>query len=229
MNDELQRTAGTRCDLGLSTDLATVADGLEAATLVGRGMEAGSPGTVVHHALRRAVTTHEAAASEGRYTASDVTWHLPVAEAPVAPRLGDVLRDAAGRRWMVLDVARTTLGSRWRCATRSLAIVMGLDDTITVLRASYAKGDGGAMEPTWQPWKTGIRARIQPTTTRSEIQHDARVATIRCTIYVEEVLSLDPTYRIQGPDGLVYKVVSTTGPDRIGELQSIEAEVTPWP
>ena len=58
--------------------------------------------------------------------------------------------------------ALTTLGTRWRCTTRSLVVVYGLDDTITILKATYVQGEGGAAEATWIPWRTGLRARIQP-------------------------------------------------------------------
>jgi len=216
-------------NLDPSTDLLQAADGLETVTLLRRGSSASTAGTPIPHALRRAVTTREAAASDGRYTLSDVTWHLPAAELPTPPRLGDIVCDASGRRWAVLDAARTTLGSRWRCTARNLAVVYGLDDTINVLQAAYSKGVGGAMQPNWLPWKTGIRARIQPVATDIDSEYQARASTTRCLIFVEESLTLDHRHRIQGPDGTVYKVVGVNEAERIGELQSIEAEVTPWP
>jgi hypothetical protein len=144
-------------NLDPSGDFPQAADATEAVTLRRRGTSPGSPGTVVPHALRRAVTTREAAQSHGRYTASDVTWHLPTGELPESPRLGDVIADGEGRRWTVLEVQLATLGTRWRCTARDLAIVYALDDTVTVLKASYAKGEGGAAEATWRPWKTGVR------------------------------------------------------------------------
>ena len=210
-----------------SSDFIHAADGLETVTLRRRDSVPGSPGTAITHGLRRAVTTREASASGGRYTTSDVTWHFPVAEMPQSPRLGDVLCDVAGRRWTVLDVAQTTLGSRWRCTSRSLAIVYGLDDTITILQAAYTKGGGGAMEPTWRPSKTGVRARIQPVASRTEPQQQSRQTATRCQIFVEELLSLDHTHRILGPEGTVYKVLGVAAAQRIGELQTIEAEVMP--
>jgi hypothetical protein len=143
--------------------------------------------------------------------------------------LGDVLRDNQGRQWTVLEVARTTLGSRWRCAARNLAIVYALDDTITILQAVYKKSASGAMEPLWQPWKTGVRARIQPVTAESGVEHQSRRVAARYQIFVAEELSLTPTQRILGPDGTVYKILGTTAAERIGELANIEAEVTPWP
>jgi hypothetical protein len=156
-----------------------------------------------------------------------VTWHLPVAETPARPRLGDVLCDAQGVRWVVLDVVQTTFGSRWQCTSRSLTIVHGLDATITILEASYPKGLGGAMDPVWQSWKTGIWARIQPLAAETRLGDQSRETMARCRVYVEEQLALDYRHRIVGPDGTVYRVLRTTTAERIGELPTIDVEVVP--
>lgn len=219
-------------------DFARVIDGLETVTLRRRGSSAA---TVVTHALRRAATTREATLhnrystrkrevpSDGRQTASEVAWHLPTEQLSDAPRLGDAIVDVDGRRWTILDVQLTTLGSRWRCATCNLAVAYGLDDTITILKATYVKGDGGAAEAIWRPWKTGVRARIQPAAAEMGTQHRSRRTTTRYQIFVEEDVAVDHGHCIQGPDGTVYKVRGTLGAQRIGELQTIDAEVTPWP
>jgi hypothetical protein len=215
--------------LNISSDLARVTDALEAVVLRRRGDGPEKPGTRIEHALRRVVTTREAAASDGHYTSSDVTWHLPAAEFPEPPRLGDLVCDADGRRWTVLDVAHTTLGSRWRCTSRSLALVHGLDDTISVLAPVYSKGDGGAMEPAWKIGKTGIRARIQPVASQPGVGIQAQQLITRYQVFVEETLTLDTMYRIRGPEGTIYKVLGTTHAEQIDSLEIIDVEVTPWP
>ncbi len=212
-----------------SDELAQIADGLEAVTLARRGSTPGGAAATIAHALRRAVSVREAAASDGRYTAGDVTWHLPVAELAAAPRLGDLVRSGEGRQWTVLEVRLTTLGTRWRCTTRSLAVVYGLDDTITILKPTYVQGTGGAAEATWLPWRTGVRARIQPVRSTPGSQHESRQKITRCQIFVEEEFALDPTHRIAAADGTIYKILSVVGAERLGELQTIEAETTPWP
>jgi hypothetical protein len=220
-------------DFDPAGDFADVTDGLETVTLRRRGS---GDATVVTHALRRAASTREATLhnrfntrketpSSGRYTASEVSWHLPNGQLSAAPRLGDAIIDAEGRRWTILHVQLTTLRTRWQCAACNLAVVYGLDDTITILKATYVKGEGGAAEPTWRPWKTGVRARIQPSTADVGTEHQARKTTCRCQIFVEEDLALDHHHRIQGPDGTLYQVRATLGADRIGELQAIDAEV----
>ncbi|MGA2031671.1 MAG: hypothetical protein ABSG68_05405, partial [Thermoguttaceae bacterium] len=86
----------------LSLDLAQAADGRETVVLFPGEADADAAASVVLHALRRAVTTREAAASGGRYTTSDVTWHLPAAELSAPPQLADIIRDQDGCRWTVL-------------------------------------------------------------------------------------------------------------------------------
>ena len=109
---------------------------------------------------------------------------MPAAELPEPPRLGDVILDGDDRRWTILIVKRTTLGVRWRCETRDVAIAHGLDDTISVLKAT---APGGYGEPTWQTWKTGIRARIQPIATKIDAATPSTTMTYR--IFVEENLA----------------------------------------
>lgn len=218
-----------------SDDFADVVDGTETVTLKRRG--SGNQ-TVVTRALRRVVDTREArvrnryntwksVASEGRHTASDAAWHLPSEQLGDAPRLGDLIIDGAGVRWTILDVQLTTLRTRWQCISRNLAVAYGLDDTITILRASYAKGAGGAAEASWRPWKTGVRARVQPAEADVGTAHQARRTTRRFQIFVEEDVTLDHTHRIQGPDGTIYKIKGSNGTQRIDQVQTIDAEVIP--
>jgi len=222
-------------DFDPAADFTQAIDGAETVTLLRRGSTPGAPGTVITHALRRALNNREAAlrnryntrkevASDGRLVAGDVTWHLPAAELEEAPRLGDLILDALGRRWTILEVQLATLQRRWQCASRDLALAHRLDDTITVLKATYDKGACGAAEATWRPWLTGIRARIQPAGTKTTLQHRARRTAARYQIFVETDIALDHNHRIQGPDGTIYSVIGTIGAERIGELQSIDAE-----
>ncbi len=216
-------------------DFPDVADGTETVTLRRRGSGAQ---TTITDALRRAVVTRQARVrnryntwkdvpSDGRHTAADVAWHLPVGQLGDPPRLGDSIIDGDGQRWTILGVQRATLQTRWQCPARNLAVVYGLDDTVTILTATYAKGDGGAAEATWHPWKTGVRARVQPAEVDVETEHQARRTTKRFQIFVEEDVALDHNHRIQGPDGTVYKIHGAHGAERIDQVQTIDAEATP--
>jgi len=218
-----------------TSDLAGVADGTEPVTLLRRGKTSGGSGEQIDHALRRAITTGEAAivtqgdvrktvASGGQCTDADLVWHLPAAELAEPPRLGDVIVDGGCARWTILAVKQTTLGARWRCETRNVSIAFGLDDTITVLKAT-GMTDGYGM-PIWRTWRTGVRARIQPesTTIVSGTQTPHTTTTYR--IFVEEDLDLDHTCCLRGPDGALYTVTGASGASRIGEVQVIDAEIS---
>jgi len=202
-----------------SLDLAAVADGLQAVTLVRPG---NSAATVVAHALCRTIRTREAQASEGQHTKSDVVWHLPASELPETPRLGDVIVDAQGRRWTVLQVRAATLGSRWRCVARDLAIVHRLDETIRIEKAVYAKGPSGAEEATWHLWRAGLRARIQPAAQEVGDQHERTVTPSAFKIFVAQDVDVDHTCRIRGPDGKIYRIVGCRKAERIDALVEID-------
>jgi hypothetical protein len=175
-----------------SNDLSTVADGVETVTLLRRGRTPGDAGTVIAHALRRAITAGEAAVvasgdvhkqvpSGGQQLADDLVWHLPVAELPETPQLGDVILDGDGRRWTILTVKLATLAARWRCEARDVCIAMGLDDAISV-----QKNAGDTSTPVWRTWRTGIRARIQPIQTTIDSTAETPSTTTRCRIFVAE-------------------------------------------
>ena len=202
-----------------SDDLGGVVDGLTSATVRRPGS---STSTEVAHALRRPVRTREAQKSQGRYTASDVVWHLPSSETSTPPRPGDVIVDEEGQRWTVLDVQEATLGGRWRCVARNLAVVHGLDQYVDVEKAAYAKGDGGADRPTWRAWKTGVRAKIQPARVQVEDEHERRVAVAGFKVFLASDLPVDHTHRIRGPDGTVYRVTGCRKADRIDALVEID-------
>jgi len=209
-----------------STDFEDVCDGLEAVTLNRRGS---TPNTDIAHALQRNINNREIAASDGKYKAGDVRWHLPDAEIGDDPRMGDVIVDAADNRYTILEPRHDTLENRWRCVCRNVRVVYGLDDTIAILQATYAKGTGGALEPTWHDWKTGIRACIQPMATDIGVENQAKRAVNQVSIFIAEDLAITQNHRVRGRNGTIYKVTGYNGAERIGELAEIIAEVTPWP
>jgi head-tail adaptor len=208
-----------------SSDLAAVADGLEPVTVLRRGT---SDALAIAHALRRQVTTQEAAASDGHYTQADVRWWLPQAECGVQPALGDTLADSAGTRWTVIETAESRPTGRWQCTCRNLAIVHALDDTITVEKVMLSKDPQGAVVKTWATWQTGIRARIQPAAAQMPTEQGLQYTLRKFVIFIAEELPLDHTHRIRAADGTTYKITGWTRAQRIGELQTIDAEVTPW-
>jgi hypothetical protein len=207
-------------DFDPTTDFQNVADALQPVTVATPGS---SKTTEVAHALRGRVTTREARRSGGRLTAADVVWHLPAAELPEPPRPGDVIREAGGRRWTVLKVQAATLDGRWRCAARDLAVVHRLDDTIEIQQATYAKTAGGADEPAWHTWKTGLRARIQPALAEVQDERLRQVTRSVYLIYLEENLAVDHRHRVKGPDGTLYRVTGFRRAQRIDTVMEIDA------
>lgn len=199
-------------------DFASVADGLQRVTL-------SRPGTslaIELAALRRAVGRREAACSGGRYTTSDIAWHLPGASQAVSPQVGDLLVDGDGERWTILGVFRTTLGSRWKCVCRSLAIARGLDGHIDLEKAVVTRSAAGAELLAWQTWRTGLAARIEPVA----IQLDGKAGGERrlYRIYLLDAIEIDGVCRARAPDGTRYRILGSRRGERLGELMYLEAE-----
>jgi hypothetical protein len=105
-------------ELNISTDLITVADGLEALTL---RRAASNVETQIAHALRRPISKNESASSGGSVLLSDVRFHLPAAELPTAPVANDKLIDASGQIWNILHVKSATCATRLECLCRAEA------------------------------------------------------------------------------------------------------------
>lgn len=201
-------------------DFPSVADGLEAVTIARLG---GGDPIAVAHALRQAIHTREAERSQGRYTAADVGWSLPASQIPEPLQPGDAICDAAGQRWTVLKVSQLARRSRWRCVARNLAIFHGLDDSIDLERAEFAKGEGGADEPTWQVWQSGLRARIQPAEAEIRTQHGRQTTAQRFKVFLEDTVTLDETMRIRGLDGAIYAITGYRKAEAIDALMEIDA------
>ena len=205
-----------------SDDFAAVTDGLAPVTVTRPGTSAR---TDVAHALRQAVRTRESkqsAQSAQRPPAADAIWHLPVAELAEAPRPGDVILDADAVRWTILDVRQTMLGTRWRCVARNLALHHGLDAYVDVEKVTHVKGSGGADEPTWHVWKTGLRAKIRAQSAAVGQEQERERAAARFTVFLAEDLALDHMHRIRAADGTIYAIVGWHKADRIDALMEID-------
>jgi hypothetical protein len=202
-----------------STDFEDVADGLEAVTLDRRG----KANTSITNALQRLITTTEAAVSDGKYTQGDTRWHFPVVECTVQPALGDVIEDGNGDRWTILDVSERTLSKRWACSTRNLAVVYGLNDTLVIEKATYAKGTAGAAEATYTVWRTGVQCRIQETSRDVEVTAGAKRAGRQYDVFLGEDVTIDHNHRLRDAKGNYYRVENITGAEEIGGLQTVSA------
>lgn len=197
-----------------STDFEDITDGLEAITLDRRGTSANVSVTA---ALQRMISTTEVVASDGKLRSGDVRWHLPNAQVTTTPRMGDWIVDGSANRWQILQVDDATLQNRWMCAARNLRIAYGLEDTLTIERATYAKGAAGAVEETYTIHRTGIRARIQETASDMEVGAGARRTTKEFTILLEEDVTILQTDRIKDRRGTLYRIEGTVQQAEIGQ------------
>jgi len=203
-------------------DFTNVVDGLQPVTLLRPGS---FESTSVKHALRRSIRTREAQPADGQYTASDVAWHLPDSEVSDPPRPGDLIVDSQMRRWTILRVRQATLGGRWRCVARDLALAHGLDQTICIDKATYEKSESGAAQPTWRLWLAGVRARIQPLVQQHEARHERLASACAFRVFVADDLPIDHTCRIRGPQGETYRVLGYRKAQRIDALGEIDVEL----
>lgn len=208
-----------------STDFETVVDGAAAVTLNRRGS---SDNVSIATALRRNLSTSEIVASDGRLRSGDTRWHFSAAEVSTSspPRMGDWIVPSDGTRFQILEVRRDTLSNRWRCVTRDLRVAYGLDDTITIEEASYAKGTAGAQEATYSTHQTGIRGRIQEVDAEAGTTAGARRTERRFAVMLEADLELGTQHRLKDREGKLYRVVAVTGRASLGEPMTIEA--TEW-
>jgi len=170
--------------------------------------------------LRRRNEFREAAPSDGLYTADDVEWHLPAAQLAFDPAPGAVLVDASGARFVMLAVEQQTLGSRWLCRTRSLAIESGLAQQVLLQQATWTKGASGAQLPQWRDVRVNLAARIQPEQGEISIEYDRRLTRVTHRIFLADDLVLDHTYRfVAGTDA--YRVLGYERPERIDALVEV--------
>jgi hypothetical protein len=208
-----------------SADFVTVVDGLEACTV----KFPGSPtSTSVTHALRRAIGIREAEASGGRYTTSDVNWRFPQSECTTRPPLGSKIIDTASVYWTVLGVDDVCLRGEWRCVTRALEVVAGLDTFVRIQRAQFTKDAAGAAVSEFFD-ETTVKARIQEIGSTSGVESKLSMVRRTFEIILAEEVTIDSECQIVGPDGTEYQFDSYERAETIDSLPMIMASTDPWP
>jgi head-tail adaptor len=205
-----------------ASDSMSFIDATETVSLVRRGGEE----STISNALKRRLMTNDAAATDGSYTASDVTWHLSTGELADPPAVGDLLRDGSGVAWTVLEVAESRQSGRWICRARQLAIAGGLDSLVRIQRATWSKGKSGDAVATWHDVQVGVLARIQPERSVVEVEHGKRDVTVTHKIYLAAAIALDEDHRIVHGD-TVYRVVSQEKEERIDQLSVVNVVESP--
>ncbi len=210
----------------IADDFTGIVDGLEAVALKYLGA---SGTTAVARALRRAVTTREASASNGRYNVSDVAWHLPVSEVASQPKIGARIVDGDGTYWIVIESARHTLGTRWRCVCKNPQIDAGPSISVDIQERVVRQSDSGAAESTWIAGAGELKAWIEDADSSRVAENEALVNRKRVTVTLAEEAELDPANnRIVAPDGTAYKIVTVRGAG-LYTLQQVDCVDHPWP
>ena len=204
-------------NIDIASDFAEIVDWINPVTV---------DGVDVDTALRRAIDTKEAAASDGKYLTSDVAFHLDVADHASRPEIGKAIVDGDGT-WTILSVAKQTLANRWRCVCRQLTIDPAV--LVSIQRATYEKGTTGAIEPSWTTIAIDVVAKVQRLTQSMDVAYGNRTGVTDAVVYFAEEYELQPADRIIGPDNEVLKVLSWDGFDRIDMLFKASCEISQWP
>ena len=206
--------------LDIAEDFETVTDNLHSVTV---------DGINVNSALRRAVTTKEAAASGGKALASDTVFHLSALEQEARPAIGGAIVDSDGT-WTILSVQWQTFVKRWRCICRQLFIdASDPANKVTIQQATYAKGDTGAQEPAWQTIAQNVVAKVQWQSSRVSTEHTDRTTESVVKVFFTESRSLGVATRIITSDSKTLKVLSWDGFSEIDQFFTATCEVSQWP
>jgi hypothetical protein len=184
-------------------------------------------------AKRRAPTFKELAPSNGAYTASDLVWIVPVAQAPglkeqFPPRPRDVIEDDDLVAWTILEVQPLGgLKTFWRFITRNLVLAEGLRDTVTIQRPDITTGDSGEPVYTWPPLGgcllvEDLPARVQPSDSAPQVINGIETAHKRFNVILGQQVEMRVGDRVLVTSGdrvgMYLRWESLTNADRIDEL-----------
>ncbi|MCA9246854.1 MAG: hypothetical protein KDA42_07050 [Planctomycetales bacterium] len=202
-----------------NADFGAVTDRTESITL----QPAAGGAVQVDAALRRRPVVGEARSFGRRVTEpgaiqTDVVWHLPAGALANAPVPGDKITSSDGMVWTILQAELQTLGSRWRCVARHLAIAETLDTLVDVDVALARKDRHGGPELLWRRWKANVRASIQPASITASVDNDVRAIDATHAVHFQEDFALGPRHRLVDRQGRIYLVLRVEKQQTHGEL-----------
>lgn len=101
----------------------------------------------------------------GGYTSFDLVWILPKAKMPtgVAPKPGDIIRDAESVEYTVLDSFQNGWKTWYRLNTRNLTLAYGLSDTLEFSRPIYSNAGGTKRVSSYATLASGIPGKVLET------------------------------------------------------------------
>lgn len=180
----------------------------------------------VTHALRRQISSKEAAISNGVYTTADVIFSLATVLTPNTPKPRDLLTDNDNVVWTVLAVDKATINSRWRLTCRALGIAADLQDVIDIETPAMLPNAQGVEVAQWVPRLRQIAARIQPVTGEETTERDLIGTKVKYEIFVGQGVTVSTRERVLWHARNKYlDIVGYRQPQRIDELPLIEAEL----
>lgn len=176
---------------------------------------------------RRAPTWKEQAASAGAYTSKNLVWLVPQQNLPadVAPKAGDVIRDADGVDHTVLEVQLGKFGQTHRCVTIALAVVYALSELGTLTRpVSGRDGAGRPLPASYDTVASDVRCRVQPEDGAAADVDERRVIPLRYTAVLETPVAVRARDRF-AVAGVTYTVLGFRTPERLDELMRLDLEL----
>lgn len=197
--------------------------------------ERAAVGAYADHALsatggavkRRAPTWREQAASAGAYTAKNLVWLVPQQNLPagVAPKAGDVIRDADDIDHTVLEVQLGKFGQTHRCVTIALAVVYALGELGTLTRPVPGRdGAGRPLPARYDTVASDVRCRVQPEDGTAGDVDERRVIPLRYTAYLETPVAVRARDRFTVAN-VTYTVLGFRTPERLDELMRLDLEL----
>ncbi|MCO6045764.1 hypothetical protein NG895_17845 [Aeoliella sp. ICT_H6.2] len=192
-------------------DFAAIVDASETIVLLRRGSRTS---TDIDVAWRYSHRTTEREPSDGYAPATDVVWQFEWPAEVRPPQVGDRIRDTKGEYYTLLAVERTQGNTRLKCEARNLRIAHGLDCLVDIQLAVW---DAGAITG-WTTFRPAVHARIQPLETTVDESSTPITSTTTYRVLLDDDTPLDHNHRLASGDGTVYRLVSYSGGERLGDL-----------
>lgn len=210
----------------IADDFVDVVDGLATVTVKDRR----GIGFSLANVLRRAISTREAAKSNGRYTTNDTAFHAAVSADSSKIALGWKIVDGDAT-WTVIEAAKQTLSNRYRFVCRNLSLVHDLTQRVHLQLATWTKNTSGVLEPTWETVEHKIPCRVTFQSSENDVEHSLRNHPRQADIVLELAQTLGESHRfiMTEPDCYVFNIVSIENVEAIDALMTVKCEVVPWP
>ena len=198
----------------------------------------------VPYTHRFELTKQQLLNSHGTYVSVDRTWwvwqqeidEIDTDDFPAATafefKIGDVIKDAEGVSWTILNVEYDDKSRNYHLTVRDLVIVAGLADSITIMRADIVKGEASETFYDYDngtPIVTNLACLVQPIQQQGEdrlsVMSTAKKFTVVLAQPVDLILVQDQIRAtLQDGTELQLKWTSYRNTMRIDELPVLECE-----